>query len=86
MNPHPITPARVSPQHPVPPTLRRAFAWHRPLMTVAAAMAVLVVAGVAGMVADPRLVTGMPVWDKPTKFAISILIYAVTWALSLIHI
>jgi hypothetical protein len=60
--------------------LRTAFGWHRPLMTLAAAMTALIVAGVVGMVADERVLTGLPIWDKPTKFAISVLIYAVTWA------
>jgi hypothetical protein len=60
--------------------LRTAFGWHRPLMTLAAAMTALIVAGVVGMVTDERVLTGLPIWDKPTKFAISVLIYAVTWA------
>ena len=60
--------------------LRTAFAWHRPLMTLAAANAVLVPLGLIGMLADPRDVTGMPVWAKPTKFALSMVIYGVTWA------
>jgi hypothetical protein len=61
-------------------TLRRAFAWHRPLMTLAAAMAVLSVACFVGLFADGRTLTGLPIWDKPLKFALSTLIYAVTWA------
>jgi hypothetical protein len=60
--------------------LRTAFGWHRPLMALAAAMAALTVAGIVGMAADERVLTGLPIWDKPTKFAISVLIYAVTWA------
>lgn len=60
--------------------LRTAFAWHRPLMTVAAATAAMIPLGLIGMLADPRIVTGMPVWAKPTKFAISIAIYGITWA------
>jgi len=61
-------------------TLRRAFAWHRPLMTLAAAMAALVLACAVGLLVDGRTLTGLPVWDKPLKFALSTLIYAVTWA------
>ncbi|MGW4245102.1 hypothetical protein [Nocardia sp. NPDC004722] len=54
--------------------------WHRPLLWLAAAMAVLVVISVGGMVFDRRVITGLPAWDKPAKFALSVLIYAVTWA------
>ncbi|GAA1840568.1 hypothetical protein GCM10009836_19900 [Pseudonocardia ailaonensis] len=61
-------------------TLRRAFAWHRPLMTLAVAMAVLLVVCVVGLIVDDRVLTGVPIWTKPTKFALSTLIYAVTWA------
>jgi len=60
--------------------LRQAFRWHRPLMILTAAMAGLVVVGIVGMFADSRVLTGLPIWDKPTKFALSILIYSVTWA------
>jgi hypothetical protein len=54
--------------------------WHRPLLVLAAAMAVLLVACLVGLVVDSRTVTGLPVWAKPAKFALSTLIYAVTWA------
>jgi hypothetical protein len=60
--------------------LRTMFAWHRPLMALAAANAVLVPLGLAGLLADPRVVTGMPVWAKPTKFAVSMVVYGLTWA------
>ncbi|MET0189045.1 MAG: hypothetical protein ABW212_08615 [Pseudonocardia sediminis] len=62
------------------PSARDALRWHRPLMTLAVAMAALTVVGIVGMVVDPRTITGLAAWDKPTKFAISIAIYAVTWA------
>ncbi|WP_433505701.1 hypothetical protein ACQP04_03925 [Pseudonocardia halophobica] len=61
-------------------TLRRALGWHRPLMVLAVAMAALSVVGLVGLVADDRVLTGLPIWAKPTKFALSTLIYAVTWA------
>jgi hypothetical protein len=61
-------------------TFSQAFGWHRPLMTLAVAMAVVGVVGVVGLFADHRVLTGMPIWAKPTKFAVSILIYSVTWA------
>jgi hypothetical protein len=60
--------------------LRTAFAWHRPLMAVALAMAGLVLVGLAGLVVDQRTITALPAWAKPTKFAISVLIFAVTWS------
>ncbi|MBP2457669.1 putative membrane protein [Clavibacter michiganensis] len=60
--------------------IRRAFAWHRPLMAVAALMAVVAAACLVGGLVDDRVVTGAPVWDKPAKFSLSILVYAVSWA------
>ena len=40
--------------------LRRAHAWHPPLMTVADLMAVCAVVSAAGVVLDPREVLGAP--------------------------
>lgn len=60
--------------------IRRAFGWHRPLMAVAALMAVVAAACLVGGLVDDRVVTGAPVWDKPAKFSLSILVYAVSWA------
>jgi hypothetical protein len=60
--------------------IRRAFGWHRPLMAVAALMVVVAAVCVVGRVVDDRIVAGMPAWDKPAKFALSILVYAVSWA------
>jgi hypothetical protein len=54
--------------------------WHRPLLLVAAATAPFVVISLAGMVFDGRVLVGAPIWFKPFKFAVSIVIYAVTWA------
>ena len=61
-------------------SLAQAFRWHRPLMTLAAAMAGLLLVAVVGLVVDDRVLTGLPIWAKPTKFALSVLIYAVTWS------
>jgi hypothetical protein len=58
----------------------RAFAWHRPLMTVAVLMAVCAVACLIGLLIDHREVTGLDAWAKPLKFSLSILLYSVTWA------
>jgi hypothetical protein len=54
--------------------------WHRPLLLVAAATAPFVVVALAGMLLDGRVLVGAPIWFKPFKFAVSIVIYAVTWA------
>ncbi|QLQ36027.1 hypothetical protein [Micromonospora robiginosa] len=64
----------------------RAAGWHRPLMLLVSAMAVLTVVAAVGVVADPRVLTGAPAWLKPLKFAISFTLYGVTlaWMLSLL--
>ncbi|MET0976862.1 MAG: hypothetical protein ABWX82_14475 [Leifsonia sp.] len=54
--------------------------WHRPLMALALAMAVVGVVSIVGLLVDQRELVGAPIWAKPLKFAISIAIYAVTWA------
>ena len=61
-------------------SLAQAFRWHRPLMVLAAAMAALAVVATVGLLVDDRTLTGLPIWAKPTKFALSVLIYAVTWS------
>lgn len=60
--------------------------YHRPLLLLGAAMAALTVVALVGLVVDPREVTGLPLWAKPLKFALSTLIYALTlaWLLSLL--
>ncbi len=57
-----------------------AVKWHRPLLWLAAASAVLTVVCIVGLIVDPRELGGAPLWAKPLKFAISTLIYAVTWS------
>lgn len=66
--------------------LRRAFSWHRPLMVLAALTVVLTVVSLAGYVFDPRELLGVPLWEKPLKFALSTFLYAVTfaWLISLL--
>lgn len=59
-----------------PPAIR----WHRPLLWLAAAMAVVAAGALVGLVVDPRTVTGAPLWGKPLKFALSVGLYAVTLA------
>ena len=62
-------------------------AWHRPLLAVAAAMAVLAIVSGIGLIVDHREVTGFPLWAKPLKFALSIVIYSVTlaWLIGLVR-
>ncbi len=74
---------------PSPGRLRRAvttvFRWHRPLIALAAASLVLLVVCIVGVVTDPRVLTGLPIWDKPAKFAVSVAVYSFTlaWLISL---
>jgi hypothetical protein len=66
--------------------LRRAAHWHRPLMIFVSAMAALAVVALIGIFADPRVLTGVPIWLKPFKFSVSFVLYGVTlaWMLSLL--
>ncbi|WP_039821839.1 hypothetical protein [Nocardia testacea] len=57
-----------------------ALHWHRPLMLLAIVMAALTGASLIGLVIDDRTLTGMPIWTKSVKFAVSVVVYAVTWA------
>lgn len=52
----------------------------RPLVRTAALMAGLALVFAALLIVDPRLVDGAPAWLKPLKFAVSIGVYAVTFA------
>lgn len=52
---------------------------HRPLFLLAAAMAVTSVVALVGLLLDDRVITGLPLWDKPLKFAISVGIYSLTF-------
>jgi hypothetical protein len=50
------------------------------------AMAVLAAVSAVGVVADPRVLTGAPIWLKPFKFSVSFVLYGATlaWMLSLL--
>ncbi len=67
-------------------SLRRAAHWHRPLMLFVSAMAVLAVVSAVGVAADPRVLTGVPIWLKPLKFSVSFVLYGITlaWMLALL--
>jgi hypothetical protein len=60
--------------------------WNRPLLFFTAVMAVLAVIAGIGVLADPRVLTGAPIWLKPFKFAVSFVLYTFTlaWMLSLL--
>ncbi|MDR6971929.1 hypothetical protein [Leifsonia shinshuensis] len=66
--------------------MKTVFAWHRPLMTVAALMVLSTAVSLIGLIVDPRQVTGMDAWAKPLKFSLSILLYGVTWAWLIAHL
>jgi hypothetical protein len=58
----------------------RPVRWHRPLLALALAMVALAAFSAIAMFVDPREVTGLNVWAKPFKFAVSTAIYSVTLA------
>ena len=55
-------------------------------MVFVSAMAVLAVVSAVGIFADPRVLTGVPIWLKPFKFSVSFVLYGTTlaWMLSLL--
>ncbi len=55
-------------------------------MVLVWAMAALAVISAVGIVADPRVLTGVPIWLKPFKFSVSFVLYGATlaWMLSLL--
>jgi hypothetical protein len=66
--------------------LRRAAGWHRPLLLLSGAMAGLAVISLIGILIDPRVLTGVPIWLKVFKFSVSFVVYGATlaWMLSLL--
>jgi hypothetical protein len=50
----------------------------RPLLWLATGMALLAVVCAVALVVDPRTLDGAPLWAKPLKFSLSVLIYSVT--------
>ena len=56
------------------------FQASRPLVITGAAMLVALAGFIAGLLLDPTMITGVPAWLKPAKFAASIAIYCLTLA------
>ena len=61
-----------------PASVLARFGWHRPLLWLSSGMIALAGIALIGLVADPRTLTGMPLWAKPLKFSLSVLVYSVT--------
>ncbi|MET9931845.1 MULTISPECIES: hypothetical protein [unclassified Streptomyces] len=59
---------------------------HGPLKYFVVAMAVVGVVSAVGLAVDDRVLVGMPIWEKPLKFALSLGVYAATlaWMLSIL--
>ncbi len=57
-----------------------AVRWHRPLLVFGLIMAVLAVVCLVGYLVDPRELVGVNAWEKPLKFALSSVLYSVTWS------
>ena len=60
--------------------LARMWTASPPLTAVGLLMLAILVPSLLGLLFDPRLITGMPAWLKPAKFAASIAIYTLTLA------
>ena len=60
--------------------LRKAWRDSAPLTATSILMMAALVASCAGIFLDPRIITGVPAWLKPAKFAISTAIYSGTIA------
>ncbi len=67
--------------------LRKRFAINPLLTLVGVVMCFTLIGALIGIVVDQRIITGVPAWVKPAKFAISIAIYAFTllWLLTFIQ-
>ncbi len=67
-------------------SLGRLWATNAPLTFVGLAMIVLLSVALAGVLFDPRVITGSPAWLKPGKFALSVAIYSLTlvWLLGFV--
>jgi hypothetical protein len=64
----------------IAPQVKKLWSHSPPLMATGFLMLAALVASIAGIFLDHRIITGVPAWLKPTKFAISTAIYAITIA------
>ncbi|MCP2327084.1 hypothetical protein HDA40_005591 [Hamadaea flava] len=66
--------------------MSRLIRLHPPLMITALLMAALSVWCLIGLGVDDRMLLGVPIWLKPLKFSVSVMIYSVTlaWLISLL--
>ena len=60
--------------------MRTLWETNKPLTATGILMLPVFVLTVIGLFIDPRIITGMPAWLKPAKFAVSISIYTLTLA------
>ena len=60
--------------------IRNLWRTSRPLTAIGLVMLVVLVPFAVGLFLDPRLITGVPAWLKPAKFAVSTAIYSLTLA------
>jgi hypothetical protein len=67
-------------------TFPKLWQTHAPLTLSALITAFLTLFFIVGIFADPRVITGVPAWLKPTKFGVSITLYSLTlvWTLSFV--
>lgn len=67
--------------------IRNPLAWHWPLTVLAIAMAASALFSIGGMAFDDRTLLGAPLWAKPFKFSVSILLYApvLAWMIALLN-
>jgi hypothetical protein len=61
-------------------TLRRIWRTSRPLTTTGLLMLGAFGVALVGLWLDPRVITGVPAWLKPAKFAVSVAIYTLSLA------
>ncbi len=68
------------------PAARTAARWNRPLVGLTAALALLTLLTLAGILFDDRTIAGSAAWLKPFKFSVSFALYAGTlaWMLTLL--